>query len=49
MNTGSLNREQTTIRLPADLKQQIQRKADNTWQSFNTMVIVLLRKALEAE
>ena len=28
MNTGSLNREQTTIRLPADLKQQIQRKAD---------------------
>lgn len=49
MNTGGLNREQITIRLPADLKQQIQRKADDMWQSFNTTVIVLLRKALEAE
>lgn len=44
-----MEREQTTIRLPADLKDQIQRKADAEGQSFNTEVIILLRKALEAE
>lgn len=44
-----MEREQTTIRLPAELKEQIQRKADEESQSFNTEVIILLRKALEAE
>ena len=44
-----MEREQTTIRLPCELKEQIQRKADEEGQSFNTEVIILLRKALEAE
>lgn len=44
-----MNREQTTIRLPAELKEAIQRKADRDGQSFNTEVILLLRRALEAE
>lgn len=44
-----MEREQTTIRLPMELKEQLQRKADEDNQSFNTEVIVLLRKGLEAE
>lgn len=42
-------REQTTVRLPSELKRQIQREADDQGQSFNTEVVILLRKALEAE
>lgn len=42
-------REQTTIRLSRELKEQIQRRADEEYQSFNTEVIILLRKGLEAE
>ena len=33
-----MEREQTTIRLPADLKEQIQRKADEEGQSFNFLL-----------
>lgn len=44
-----MEREQTTIRLPADLKEEIQRKADEEYQSFNAEVIILLRKGLEVE
>ena len=44
-----MNREQTTLRLPAELKEAIQRKADRDGQSFNTEVILLLRRALESE
>lgn len=44
-----MEREQTTIRLPAELKEQLQREADKAGHSFNTEVIILLRKALEAE
>ena len=44
-----MEREQTTIRLPADLKEQVQQKADQEDQSFNTEIIILLRKGLEAE
>ena len=42
-------REQTTIRLPKDLKEKIQWLADEQGQSFNTEIILLLRKELEAE
>lgn len=42
-------REQTTVRLPSELKRQIQREADDQGQSFNTEVVILLRKALAAE
>lgn len=44
-----MEREQTTIRLPAELKKQIQQEADKEGQSFNTEVIILLRRGLEAE
>lgn len=42
-------REQTTIRLPVELKEQLQQEADKRGFSFNTLVIILLRKALEVE
>lgn len=35
------NREQTTIRLPAGLKEQLQREADRRGDSFNETVIRL--------
>ena len=43
-----MNREQTTIRLPAELKAEIQRKADQENQSLNAEIILLLRRGLEA-
>jgi len=39
-------REQITTRLPKDMKEEIQRRADEEGQSFNTEIILLLRKAL---
>ena len=44
-----MEREQTTIRLPKELKDEIQRKADQEGQSLNTMILILIRKALEEE
>lgn len=44
-----MNREQTTIRLPAELKEQIQKEADEMGQSFNAALIILLRKGLGLE
>ena len=43
------NREQTTIRLPRELKEQLQREADKYQQSFNTAVIKIIRKGLGLE
>lgn len=37
-----MEREQTTIRLPAGLKEQLQREADRRGISFNTQVIMIL-------
>lgn len=37
-----MEREQTTIRLPADLKEKIQKLADEEGQSFNTLVLLIL-------
>lgn len=42
-----MNREQTTIRLPTDLKEQIQREADRRGQSFNGMILDVLTKFKE--
>ena len=42
-------REQTTIRLPTELKEQLQREADRMGISFNSVLIIILRKGLEAE
>lgn len=44
-----MEREQTTIRLPKELKDKIQRKADQEGQSLNTMILILIRKGLEEE
>lgn len=38
----------TTIRLPEELKEQLQRKADEKGISFNALVILLLRAGLKA-
>ena len=43
----SLEREQTTIRLPAELKERIQKEADNKGISFNAMMIILIEQGLE--
>lgn len=40
-------REQTTIRLSIELKERIQKEADDVGISFNAMVIVLIKKALD--
>lgn len=39
-----MDREQTTIRLPAELKEQIQREAEKVNKSFNNLVEILLNK-----
>lgn len=43
------DREQITIRLPAELKEQLQRQADSVGISFNAMVVILLQRVLESE
>lgn len=41
-----MEREQVTVRLPKELKERIEKQARMEGQSFNTEVILLLRKAL---
>ena len=41
------SKEQTTIRLPAELKQRLQQTADRRGDSFNGLVVMLLNKSLE--
>jgi len=40
-----MNREQITIRLPAELKRELQREADEKNVSFNAYVLILIDKA----
>lgn len=44
-----MEREQTTIRLPTGLKEQLQQEADRRGISFNALVVILLQKSLEVE
>lgn len=37
-----VEREQTTIRLPADLKRALQQEADRTGISFNSYILILI-------
>lgn len=39
---------QTTIRLPADLKERLQREADRLGVSFNEMTIKLIQEGLKS-
>lgn len=41
-----MDREQTTIRLPGELKAKLQREADSRGDSFNETVIRFLRQGL---
>lgn len=40
-------REQTTIRLPAELKEKLAREAEERGDSFNETVIRLLRRGMQ--
>lgn len=42
-----MKREQMTIRLPADLKKEIQQRADKNGISFNAMIVWAIQKGLE--
>nr|DAJ45466.1 MAG TPA: antitoxin [Caudoviricetes sp.] len=44
-----MTREQTTIRLPAELKRELQREADEKGISFNAYVLILIDKARQAK
>ena len=39
-----MEREQTTIRLPVELKRQLQQEADKRGFSFNAYVLILIDK-----
>lgn len=43
-----VEREQTTIRLPAELKEQLQREADRRGDSFNETVVRIIRLGLKS-
>lgn len=42
-----MEREQTTIRLPAELKEKLQQEADRLGISFNEMVIKFIHVGME--
>ena len=44
---GGLEREQTTIRLPVELKEMLQQEADKRGVSFNALVVWTIQKGLE--
>ena len=44
---NQMEREQTTIRLPVELKKKLQQEADKRGISFNAIMILFLQKALE--
>ena len=39
-----MTREQTTIRLPAELKRELQREADERGISFNAYIVIILQQ-----
>ena len=42
-----MNREQTTIRLPAELRDKLHQEAEKRNMSFNSLVILLLCQGLK--
>lgn len=44
-----MNREQTTIRLPSELKEQLQKEADEMGRSFNGYVLSLIEKGRKSQ
>ena len=45
----NVEREKTTIRLPGELKEQLQREAQERGVSFNEYVLWIIRKGRKAE
>lgn len=45
---GVVEREQTTIRLPVELKKQIQQKADEIGISFNEFVLLAINEYINS-
>lgn len=43
-----MEKEQTTIRLPVDLKERLQQQADKRGYSLNMIIIIVLQKGLES-
>lgn len=41
------NREQTTIRLPAELKESVQQEAERLGISFNELVMLAINKFIQ--
>lgn len=48
-SASKMERAQTTIRLPTELKEQLQKEADRRGDSFNETVIRLLLRGLESQ
>lgn len=42
-------KEQTTVRLPLELKERIQKKADRKGMSFNELVLIILNDWITPE
>ena len=42
-----MEKEQTTIRLPVDLKERLQQQADKRGDSLNGLIVMMLNKALK--
>lgn len=40
-----MEREQTTIRLPVELKEKLQQEADKRGESLNGLIILMINKA----
>ena len=44
--TEKLEKEQTTLRLPADLKEQLAREAEKQGMGFNALVLIIIQEYL---
>ena len=42
-----MTREQTTIRLPAELKEQLQREAERMGYTLKDMIIIIIRQYMD--
>lgn len=47
MKTEKSEREQTTIRLPAELKEELQREADRQGVTLHDLIVFILWKELQ--
>ncbi len=43
---ADIKREQTTIRLPAEVKEELQREADKEGLAYNQLILIILKEWL---